>query len=237
MLGLIVNTAAVLVGGTLGLIFKNKISKRFTDILMVVFAFAVFVMAVDSAIQTEDTLGMIICLALGALIGEGLRIEERVEHMGERLKSRFAKKGGEGAAKFTEAFLTASLLFCVGSMAIMGSLDAGLRGDNTVLLSKALIDGVVSISYAAVLGYGVLFSALPLFLYQGAIFLLASVLEPLLSSTVILEMGAIGGVLLMGVAFNMLELTKKRLPVGNMIPCMLLPILYQPLVQWLSTIF
>ncbi len=237
MLGVLVNTAAILVGGGLGLLFKNRISKRFTDILMTAFAFAVCVMGVSSAIQTADSLGMIVCLALGALLGEALRIEDRVEGLGNRLKRRFAQKEGEGSARFTEAFLSASLLFCIGSMSVMGPLDSGLRGDNAVLFSKSLIDGVTSISYAAALGYGVLFSALPVLVYEGLIFLLASVLEPVLSAAVILEMSAVGGVLLMCVAANMLELTKKRIPVGNMIPCMLLPILYQPLVQWLETIF
>ena len=119
----------------------------------------------------------------------------------------------------------------------MGPLDSGLRGDNAMLFSKALIDGVAAMSYVAALGFGVLFSALPVLVYEGVIFLLASVLEPVLSAAVILEMSAVGGVLLMCVAVNMLELTKTRIPVGNLIPCMLLPILYQPFVQWLGALF
>jgi len=234
MIATAINAAAILFGGSIGLIFKSKIPKRFLEIVMLALPFAVAVIGITGAIATEDLLGMILCLVFGSIMGEALRIESRLNGFGEKLKNRVAKNGDNSG--FTDAFVTSSLLFCVGSLAIVGSLEAGISGNYSILLSKSLLDGITSISFAATMGYGVLFSALPLFIYQGAITLLAGLLSPIFGSDVIREMSAVGGVLIMALSVNMLDLREKKIPIGNMLPAILLPIAYQPLVKWLTSL-
>ncbi|MGI6192448.1 MAG: DUF554 domain-containing protein [Christensenellales bacterium] len=235
MIGTIINALAILAGGTIGLIFKSKISKRFLDIIMLALPLAISVVGVSSAIATKDMLGMILCLVVGSIIGEAAGIEKGLNNLGDSLQKRVAKNGsGTG---FTDAFVGSSLLFCVGSMAIMGSLNAGMAHNYDILLSKSLLDGISAISFAATMGYGVLFSAIPVLFYQGAITLLANVVAPILPAEVIAEMSAVGGVLIIALSINMLNLREKKIPTGNMLPAILLPILYQPFVQWISTLF
>ena len=157
---------------------------------------------------------------IGSVIGEALKIEHRLDVLGDWLKSKVAKKG---AGRFTEGFVTASLLFCVGSMAIMGSFDAGLRGDYSTIFAKSALDGVMAVTFAATMGVGVLFSSAAVLIYQGALTLLAGLVEPFLSAAVVTEMSAVGGVMLIGTGMNILGLTKERIKVGNMLPALVLP--------------
>ena len=234
MIATIVNALAILAGGTIGLIFKSKISKRFLDIVMLALPLAILVIGISSAIATRDALGMILCLVVGSIAGEAIGIERGLNSLGERLQKRLSKnKSGAG---FTDAFVASSLLFCVGSMAIMGSLEAGISGNYGILFSKSLLDGISATSFAATFGYGVLFSALPVLFYQGAITLLATVVAPVLQPEVIAEMSAIGGVLIIALSINMLDLRERKIPTGNMLPAILLPIVYQPFVQWISSL-
>lgn len=136
--------------------------------------------------------------------------------------------------RFTEGFVTATLLFCVGSMAVMGSLEAGINHNYSIIISKGVIDGVTAITFAATMGIGVAFSTIPLLLYQGGITLLAGAVAPFLSDAVVVEMSAVGGVMLLGLAANMLDLVKERIRVGNMLPALFLPLLYLPLAQWIG---
>ncbi|MGI6150646.1 MAG: DUF554 domain-containing protein [Christensenellales bacterium] len=235
MIGTLINALAILAGGTIGLIFKSRISKRFLDIVMLALPLAIAIIGISSAIVTRDMLGMILCLVVGSILGEALSIERRLNNLGDSLQKKLSKTGS--SAGFTDAFVASSLLFCVGSMAIMGSLEAGISGNYEILLSKSLLDGISAVSFAATMGYGVLLSALPVFFYQGAITLLATSVAPLLGPAVVTEMSAIGGVLILALSINMLELRSKKIPTGNMLPAILLPIAYQPFVQWISALF
>ena len=168
---------------------------------------------------------MILCVVAGGIIGEALDIEKALEKMGDWFQSRFAK----GESTFAEGFVTASLIYCVGAMAIVGSLDDGLTGNIQTLLAKSILDGVSAIVFASTLGVGVVFSAIPVLFYQGSITLLAGVLKPWLTPEVISQMSTVGSLLIMGIGFNILEI--KRIKVGNMLPAIFMPLLYDVLVK------
>ena len=223
MIAVIVNTVAILVGGFLGLLFGNKIKQDYSKTIMCGLGICTMVIGITGAITTENILLVILCLVIGTILGEWLNIEKRLDSAGDWLKKRVAKNGG---GRFTEGFVTASLLFCVGSMAVMGSLDAGIRGDYSTIFTKSILDGVMSVTFAATMGVGVLFSALSIFVYQGALTLLAGLVEPLLSAEAIGEMSAVGGILLIGTGINILGLTKERIRVGNMLPALLFPAIW-----------
>ena len=235
MLATVINVVLVLGGSAAGLLFKNLISDRLMAILTQALGLCVLGVGISSAIGTQNMLCVIVCMVLGAMLGSAVDIEGRLERAGDLLRARIPK--GEGMGRFTEGFVNASLLFCVGAMAITGSIEAGLNHNYEIIVSKGVIDGVTSISFAATMGIGVAFSVLPLLIYQGGITLLAEWLGPYLPQAVITEMTAVGGALIIGIAVNMLGLGKERIKVGNMLPAMFLPILYLPLADWLAGLF
>ena len=159
--------------------------------------------------------------SIGAILGELLQLDEHMHQLGDWVEQKFGGKGSK--TSLSDGFVTASLLFCVGAMAIMGALDSGLTGDHSTLYAKALLDGIISVVYASTLGIGVALSAIPIFLYQGAIALGASFLAPYLTEAVILEMKCVGSILILGLSLNMLGLTKIK--VMNYVPAVFLPIL------------
>ncbi|MGN1250797.1 MAG: DUF554 domain-containing protein [Candidatus Spyradocola sp.] len=230
MIAQVVNAAAIVIGALLGNRLRGGISERFRSILMQAMALAVMLIGITGAIKTTDALIVVVSLAIGALVGEGVNIEKRLEQAGDALKSRV--KGAE--ASFTQGFVSASLIFCVGAMAIVGSLDAGLRGEYSTILTKSLIDGITAAMLASTLGIGVIFSAVAVFVYQGAITLLAGLLQPLLTDAIITEMSAVGGLLIFAIGLNMQGITKIR--VGNLLPAIFVPLAYIPLVNWIMTL-
>lgn len=232
MIATLVNCVLVLLGSAVGLLFRNRISARFSQAVTSALGLCVLGIGVTSAVATENTLCVIVCMVAGTLLGVALRIEERLDGLGERLRRTLMKDGGE--SRFTEGFVTASLLFCVGSMAVVGSLEAGIHQNYSILISKGVIDGVTAISFAAAMGVGVACSVAPLLLYQGALTLLAGAVGPYLSDAVVTEMSAVGGTIIAGIAFNMLGFGRRNIPVGNMLPAIFLPILYLPLSQRLA---
>ena len=206
MLGTIVNCLAIIAGSLLGLLFKNGIPDRYNQTVMQAVGLAVLLVGLKTAIVSDDLLVIIISLAIGALLGEGIRIEDRLERLGKFLEKRFSR----GSGGFAQGFVTASLIYCVGSMAIVGSLESGLSGNHATLFAKSCLDGIVSIILSSSLGLGVMFSAVPVLLYQGAITLMASVLKPLLVPEVIAQMSGVGGLLLLGIGMNMLREKRSR---------------------------
>ena len=165
MLATVINVILVLLGSALGLIFKNRISARFSSGLMFALGLCVLGIGISNMIRTNDTLCVIICMVLGTLLGEGLNIEKRMDGLGGVLRRKLIR--GEGNNRFVEGFVNASVLFCVGAMAINGSMEAGMNHNYDIIISKAVIDGVTSITFAAAMGVGVAFSALPILAYQG----------------------------------------------------------------------
>ncbi len=236
MIATFINAALVLIGSILGLIFKNKISDRFSTVITQALALCVLGIGIANILKTDDTLCVIICMALGTLIGEALKIEDRLDSAGEFLRRKLIKNEGGSNSRFTEGFVTATLVYCIGAMAITGSIDAGLNQDYSTIISKGVIDGVTSITFAAAMGIGVAFSIIPLIVYQGAITLLAGVVGPYLSDPVIYAMTATGGTIIVGIAINMLNIPNVKIRVGNMLPAIFLPIIYVPVVNWLSAL-
>lgn len=232
MPGTWINAALVLLGSLLGLLFKNRIGTRFTSILTHALGLCVLGIGITSAIATENTLCVIVCMVLGTILGEALGIEKRLDSVGEVLRKKLTKGGND--SRFTEGFVTASVLFCVGSMAIMGSMEAGIHGNYDILISKGVIDGVTSVTFASAMGVGVAFSIVPLIVYQGGLTILFSCVGPFLDPAAILEMSAVGGTIIMGIAINMLGLGQGKIRVGNMLPAVFLPFLYLPMTQLLA---
>ncbi len=220
MLGTFINAAAILAGGGIGLILRGGIPSRFSTTVMQTLSLAVMLIGVSSALKTRQILLVIICMAAGSMLGELMRIEDRLEALGNWFQGRFAA-GGEG---FSRGFVTTSLIYCVGALAIVGSLESGLAGDHGTLFAKSLLDGIASIVFASTMGAGVLLSSLSVLVYQGSITLSASLVSRFLTPEVINEMSAVGGLLIAAIGFNMLEV--KRIRVGNMLPAIFLPLLY-----------
>ncbi len=231
-----INAALVLLGSVIGLTFRGKIPQRFTQLITAALGLCVLVIGIDAALDTRDTLCVIVCMVVGTILGELIDIERHMDGVGEFLKRKLAAKG-EGNARFSEGFVSASVLFCVGAMAINGSLAAGLNNDWSIIVSKGVIDGVTSISFAAAMGVGVAFSILPLIVYQGGLTLLAAYIGPWLSEALVAEMNAVGGCIIIGIAVNMLGLREEKIRVGNMLPAIFLPAAYLPLTEFLSGLF
>ena len=230
LLGSIANAGAIIVCGILGSFLKKGLPKRYGDLVIAALGFFTIMLGVKFAMQTEHPLVVIFSMVLGAALGEWIDIEKRMDNLGNNVQSRL--KGFKG--NFSQGFVNASLLFCVGSMAIMGSLQSGLANNHETLYTKAVMDGVISVVFASTMGIGVAAAAVPVFIYQGAITLLAAFLQPYLSAAVVLEMTAVGGILLMGVGSNILEI--KKVKVGNLIPAIFLPILIMMIMEYITYI-
>lgn len=228
----IINAALVLLGSVIGLLFRDRISQRFTATITQGLALCVLFIGATSAIKTADSLCMILSMVFGILIGELIDIEKRLDQMGEFLRGKLRQEGD--GSRFTEGFVTASLLYCVGSMAVMGALRAGIYGDYSILVSKGVLDGITSITFAAAMGVGVAFSVLPILIYQGALTLVFAAMGPVLEEAVVTEMSAVGGAIIFAIGLNMLNLSKTKIKVGNMLPAIFLPILYLPLRDLLA---
>lgn len=232
-IGTIVNCGAVILGAVLGILIKGGLAKRFEETILSAVGLAVifiglggalsgFLTIVDGALATQYTMLMVLSLVLGAVVGETLDIEERLNRLGAWIQEKVpAKYAGN---TFVEGFVTASMLFCVGAMAIVGSLEDGLNGDPSILFAKSVLDGISALLFAASLGIGVAASAAPLLIYQGAITLLAQVLRPLLTETLILQLSCIGSILIFSIGVNMIF--GKKLKVGNLLPAIFFPILF-----------
>ena len=182
--------------------------------------------------STNDTLCVILCMVVGTLLGEAIDIEGRMDGIGELLRRRLA--GGGGNSRFVEGFVNASVLFCVGAMAINGAMEAGMNQNYDIIISKGVIDGVTSITFAAAMGMGVVCSVLPLLVYQGGLTLIFGLVGQGIPPETITEMSAVGGTIIVGISLNMLGLPKEKLRVGNMLPAIFLPLLYLPLARWLA---
>ncbi|MBS3994862.1 MAG: DUF554 domain-containing protein [Alkaliphilus sp.] len=220
MLGTIVNSLAIVVGSLIGLMFRGGIPEKYNETVMKSIALAVVLIGLKGAFKTEDVMLVIISLAIGSITGEFLKIEDNLENLGEWIEKKVGKKEG-GIAK---GFVATSLLFCVGSMAIVGALEGGLSGNHQTLYAKAVIDGISSIIFTSTLGIGVIFSAGAVFIYQGFIAFTASYIKDLLTPEVVREMSAIGGLLILGIGLNILDY--KRIKVGNMLPAIFIPLIY-----------
>jgi uncharacterized membrane protein YqgA involved in biofilm formation len=223
MLGTIVNALAIIGGSLIGLLLSKGIPENYKKIVMSGVGLSVVLIGVKSALSSDSMMVVIFSVILGAVIGEFLKIEQKLERLGSYLERRVASKSSEQSS-FARGFVTASLVFCVGSMAIVGSLESGLTGSHQTLFAKSVLDGVTSIIFASTLGLGVLFSSLAVFIYQGLITLMAVFLKGYLVTETISQMTSVGGLLILAIGFNMLRITAIR--VGNLLPGIFLPLFY-----------
>lgn len=237
--GTLANVAAILVGGAIGLLLKGGLKERFQRTIMQALGLATIFVGISGALQgllvmedgklkTTGTMIMIISLVVGGFFGEAINVEEKLEGMGKHLKGLVNVKGDN---RFVEGFVTTSLVVCVGAMAVVGSLEDGLTGDASMLYIKALLDGVIVLIFASTLGSGALFAALPLGIYQGGITLLAKLIAPFFSVGLIGSLSMIGSILIFGVGVNLAF--DKKLKVGNMLPALLVPIIYEVILKFM----
>ncbi|MCA1900353.1 MAG: DUF554 domain-containing protein [Chloroflexi bacterium] len=228
MTGTFINVAAILLGGTIGLLFGARIPERFKN--TVIAGMGIFTAALGMSMFLESANQLIVlgALLIGALIGEWAGIEDWLQKLGQTLEKRFSQDSETGASsKFVRGFMVSSLLFCIGPIAILGSIQDGLSGDYNLLAVKSTLDGFASVAFASTLGVGVLFSALPIFVYQGGVSLLANQLNAIVTDPMMAEMTATGGILLIGVGVsNLLDIKKIR--VGNFLPALAVA----PLIVW-----
>lgn len=215
-LGTIVNAGAIVLGSVLGLVLKRGLPEKWQETMMSGIALCIVIIGTKMALETSNIIITIVSLALGAVLGELANIESHVEWVGNWLGNRCARGEATAAARIAEGFVTASLLFCVGAMAVVGSIQDGLAGDHTTLFAKATLDGLISLVLAANLGVGVVLSAASVAVYQGAITLLAGVLEPFVTPVILREITASGGIMIMAIGTNMLKITKIR--ISNLLP-------------------
>lgn len=221
MLGTLVNFAAIIAGGFVGILIKGGLPSRISHTIMQGVGLAIVLIGLSSAMEgTSYIMEIIFFIVIGSLIGEGIDIEKRLEKLGNSLEKKLTRED----SNFSKGFVTASLLYCVGAMAIMGALESGLNGNHEILFAKSILDGIISIVLASTLGVGVIFSAFSVLIYQGSITLLAGALSSVLTETVVTQMSATGGLLILGLGLSMVTSTKIK--VGNMLPAVLLPIAY-----------
>ena len=223
MLAVFVNALTVILGSTLGVLLNKHLKEEYTKTVIACMGICTMVIGVTGAIATSNIIIVVVCLVAGTVLGELVKLESRLDSVGDWLKKKLPQKGN---GQFTEGFVSASLLFCIGSMSIMGSFEAGLEGNYDISFAKSAMDGIISVTFAATMGIGVAFSALTIIAYQGGLTLLAGVIAPILSDPVITEMSAVGGVMLIATGMNIMGLTKERIRVGNMLPALIFPVIW-----------
>lgn len=227
MLGTIVNSLAIIGGCLVGLIVKGRLTEKVSTTIMNGLALCVLYIGISGALKGQDTLQIIICIAIGALVGEIIDFDKRLNDLGNIIEEKInnnKKNNSNEKISVSEGFVTSSLLFCVGAMAVVGSLESGLRGDHSTLFAKSILDGVSSIIFSSSLGIGVMLSSVAILIYQGSITLLAGGLSTVLTETVISNMSAVGSLLIVGLGFNMLGVSKIK--VANLLPAIFIPIIF-----------
>ena len=213
IIGTLINAASVLLGGMIGLLFKGKIPAAFSESITRAIGLCVCIIGINGAIK-GDLMLLVVSLALGALIGELLRIEQGLNKLGSWLQNAFSRK--DEHSTFAEGFVAATLLFCVGAMAIIGSIESGLGNDRSIILTKSILDGICAMVLASSLGLGVLFSAGVILIYQGSIEFFAGSLQGVLSEALIIQISAAGSVMILAIGFNMA--LNARIKVANLLP-------------------
>ena len=228
MLGVIVNSIAIIAGGIVGLIINKGISERLNKIIMDGIALVVMYMGISGALKGDNALYVIISICVGGFIGELIDLDKLLNKLGEYIDEKLTKKNKEDKDNeknsLSRGFVSASLLFCVGAMAVVGALNSGLFGNNDTLFAKSALDGVSSFLFSLTMGIGVLLSAVAVFLYEGIIACGAFLLKGVLSTAVITEMNAVGSLLILALGINMI--LKANIKVANLLPAMFVPIIF-----------
>lgn len=225
MLGTIVNSITIIIGAIIGILLKKGIKDDYKNTIMDGIGISVLVIGISNALEFENLVVVIVSIVIGSIIGELIDINKRLNNLGDRLQSKFKNEEGN----FSKGFVTASLVYCVGAMAIVGSIQSGLSGNHETLYAKAVLDGITAIVFASTLGIGVMFSSVAVFLYQGIITLFASSVSSILTTIVINEISSVGGILIIAIGINLLGL--KEIKIANMLPAIIVPPIYYLLLS------
>jgi uncharacterized membrane protein YqgA involved in biofilm formation len=220
MIATFINCLTVIIGSLLGLVLHKKIQDSFKAIVYAGAGFMALVLGIKMALETSRFVYLALALILGGILGEWWRVEGGILKLGENLKRRFAR--GESGQDFSNGFLTASVIFCVGAMTLVGAFKAGTEGDYTLILTKSVMDGFMAIMLTAAMGIGVAFSALAILIYQGGLTLLAGVVKPLVNDLLLTELTGVGGVLVIMIGFNLVGVTKIK--TANYLPALLITV-------------
>ena len=218
-LGTLANCVAIIIGALLGVFCKRGLPEKWQETMMSSIALCILIIGVQMALKTQNIIIVIFSLVLGAIVGEILDIEAAMNRLGQYLGNKLSQGDGSAAAAIAAGFVNASILFCSGAMAILGSIQDGLAADHTTLFAKATLDGLISLILSANLGIGVILSALSVGIYQGSITILAGVVGPLVTEAMLTEITASGGIMIMAIGCNMLKISSIR--IGNLLPGML----------------
>jgi hypothetical protein len=232
MTGTIINVAAIILGSMIGILFGARLPEKLKSTIIAGMGIFLVAMGIQMFLKTENALIVLGALLIGTLLGEWWRIEDGLHKLGEFLENKFSRQEEDGSNKFIRGFMTASLLFCIGPVAILGSIQDGLTGDYNLLVVKSVLDGFASIAFASTLGIGVAFSSLIILIYQGILSLLATQLDAIITASMMDELTATGGLLLVGIGISAL-LELKKIRVGNMLPALLVA----PLIVWVLSLF
>lgn len=218
----ILNSTTILMGCIIGILIKEKMTEKISLTIMNSLALCVLYIGISGSLEGENTIITIIAMAIGALIGELIDIDKYLNKLGDLLEGKFSSK--DKKTSISQAFVSSSLLFCVGAMSIVGSLQSGLSGNNEIIFAKSILDGISSIIFSASLGIGVILSSITVLIYQGSITIGASFLSSILSDAVVTSMSAIGSLIIIGLGLNMLKITNIK--VANLLPAILIPIIF-----------
>ena len=216
MTGTIINAVAIIIGSLIGIAINKKLPERFIKIVFQAIGLFTLFIGVYMALKTENLFLMVISIVTGAILGEWINIDKYINRFGDRMKNRLKSNN----SKFSEGLVTAFLLFCMGSVTILGAIEEGLGGKPNLLLAKSVLDGVSSVALAAALGFGVAFSVIPLLIYQGGLTFLAAYFGDYFAESIINELTGVGGLMLIGLALNILEI--KKLKILNMLPALVI---------------
>ena len=226
MLGVLVNSVAVIIGGLIGLIFKSKISDKVSKPVMVGLGVCVLYIGISGSLEGENVLIAITAIVLGIITGTVLNIDDNINKLANKVEQKFKKENS--VESLSEGFVTATLLFCIGAMTITGSIQAGLVNDNSILITKSILDFVSAIMLAASLGRGVLLSSISLLITQGLLVILSSVIAPYINDSLINEITCVGSLIIILIGTNLMGITKVK--VADFLPA----IIYTPVIYYLS---
>lgn len=228
LIGTIVNFIAIVGGSLVGLLFKGGVSEKVSNTIIQGISLCIIYIGTLGVVKSSNVVLIITSMVIGGFIGEIIDIDNSIERLGNKIEDKFKNKN----VKISEGFVTASLLFCVGSMAIVGSLESGLEGNNKILFAKSMLDGITSIIFSSSLGIGVMISSISVLIYQGIITIAAFGLKTILIQSVITDMTAVGSLLIIGLGFNLLGIVKIK--VANLLPAIFIPIFYQAILNLLQ---
>ena len=229
--GTIVNGAAIVICAVAGTFFIRNIPERFREIIMKALALSTIFVGISGAFKTENVIVLIVSLVAGSIIGEALDIDGKMNRLGKYAEEKL----GFGEGNFSKGFVTASVLYCTGAMAIVGAMNSGIRLDHTTLFAKSILDGVIGVIFAGTMGIGVAFSAIPTMLYEGLIAFAAHFAGDFMPQVMITEMGAAGSLLIAAIGLNFLEIEgMKTIKVANMIPAAFIPCIWFPVAGLFS---